>query len=149
MPKTPPMPRDGTVVRLRLKDRTIVAGSFLEHVGHWMCLTPAGPTMLPENSPEIAAWAPMGYGAWSPYWDDLTDELDAPVDEVRKETWWLWQKRDHPPRFAWESEEAANTEAQRLARRYPGNSFIVMHSVRQFRVELPPEPAAPAAAEVV
>lgn len=71
--------------------------------------------------------------------DDMSAICDSP-HPAPKNVWFIWQKRGHPPRFAWTTEEAAITEAQRLAKRHPGVSFLVMHVTHKLRVELP-EPA--------
>jgi hypothetical protein len=141
-----PIPKDGTLVRLKLKELDLAAGWFVPAELRWVIVSNAGGILsLPESNEAeaILSWAPMGYGQWSPYWDDLTEVLEAPVLELAKETWWIWQKKGHPPRFAWETEAKAIAEAQRLARRYPNTSFIVMHSVRKFRTEVPETQEAP------
>lgn len=65
---------------------------------------------------------------------------DAPI--LPKDVWFVWTKNGNRPRFAHPSEAAALREAQRLAKRYPGNSFLVMHAVHKVRVEPAAEIAA-------
>jgi hypothetical protein len=158
-----PPPKDGTLIRIRLADGTIAAACWCEnhydeeiHPFHhgidgpefdtagWVTFGLFGPpgacagqSWIGHYAEEkIASWAPFARGAWTPWWDDLQDDL-ADVAEEPRDRWWIWQKNGHPPRFAWPTEEQANAEAQRLARRNPGQAFIVMHSTRKFRVEVP------------
>lgn len=80
--------------------------------------------------------------------DGMAILCTGPVLEIAKDVWFIWQKDGHPPRFVHPTEERANREAQRLARRWPGTSFIVMHAVRKFRVEKPAEVDYRAHAEI-
>lgn len=71
----------------------------------------------------------------------LCEEPEA----IEREVWFIWNKYGHPPHFAHPTEELANAEAQRLAAKHPGKSFLVMRSMRKFRVE----PAVADSAEAV
>lgn len=136
-----PMPRDGSMFRVKLLTGELAVVHFLESTSCWICFRPGGLSFISEVQlgTVVKSWAPMGYGGWSPYWDGLTELLDADpgVEEIANERWFIWQKMGHSPRFAWGTEREANDEAKRLAALFPGNSFIVMHSQWKFRVEAP------------
>ena len=48
--------------------------------------------------------------------------------------WWVWTKSGAQPRVFHESEDAAITEAQRLAVKNPGKKYIVLHAYAKFSV---------------
>lgn len=65
--------------------------------------------------------------------------MSAPLTEEAADFWFIWTKTGHAPRFAHNTEEAARTEIERLARKCPGKKFILLHATAKF--------VAPAAVE--
>jgi len=137
-------PKDGQLLRVKLQHGQVGAAFFSAIARHWVVtLGSTEPIdthqMFILEADEgfwITSWAPLTRGSWSPYWDDLSEHVDqAPVGEIAVERWWIWNKHGHPPKFAWAEEARANEEARRLAVKHPGVSFIVMRSMRKFRVD--------------
>lgn len=56
-------------------------------------------------------------------------------------SWCVWTKYGRRPRCFHSNQEAAEAEAQRLARKAPGTKFIVMQVVSKFGAEVAAEPA--------
>lgn len=56
--------------------------------------------------------------------------------------WFIWSKHGRRPARAHDSEAAALAEAERLARKVPGQKFHVMRSVTKVFVPAPAEPSA-------
>lgn len=55
--------------------------------------------------------------------------------------WFVWTKTGRVPRYAHDTLEAAETEAERLARQHPGKKFIVLQAVKKFSVAVQAEQA--------
>jgi len=51
--------------------------------------------------------------------------------------WMIWNPGNMQPRVQHESLESAKLEAERLARKHPGEDYIVLESVGKARCELP------------
>lgn len=58
------------------------------------------------------------------------------VDVIRenKDFWWVWTKAGKKPNFFHPTQKRAENEAQRLARKYPGQKFIVLHAYAKYHV---------------
>lgn len=61
--------------------------------------------------------------------------------------WFVWTKKGRAPRFAHETRESAEREAERLARLHPGQKFHLMQSVGKAFAHTPIAPEMEAAAE--
>ena len=53
---------------------------------------------------------------------------------LAKPFWFVWCPTARPPQYRHETEQSAKTEAQRLARTYPGSRFVVLESVCAYEV---------------
>lgn len=71
----------------------------------------------------------------------ITEELfsvkivQKQVIQTDKKFWWVWTKTGTTPRTFHKSALAAETEAKRLANRWPGKRFIVLHGYTSFKME--------------
>lgn len=54
----------------------------------------------------------------------------------RKKMFWLvWNPQGHEPQARHDSEQSAEREAERLAKKHPGQRFIVLRPVREVVVD--------------
>jgi hypothetical protein len=52
-----------------------------------------------------------------------------PVDIIQKSFWLVWNPQGSNPRYQHETEQSAISEAERLAKVNPGETFVVLESV--------------------
>lgn len=66
----------------------------------------------------------------------MASETDIPrVTAWENDTWCVWTKSGHRPRFFHQSRAKAEREALRLAAANPGKNFHVLHMVAKFGIE--------------
>jgi hypothetical protein len=53
---------------------------------------------------------------------------------MSKQFWMVWNPDDYPPRVCHDTEAAAETEAERLARTNPGVKFYLLEATQMFEV---------------
>jgi hypothetical protein len=53
----------------------------------------------------------------------------------QRQFWMIWNPEGNMPRFCHDTEAAAETEAERLARLNPGQSFYILEAVQRYRVD--------------
>lgn len=70
----------------------------------------------------------------------VVQEADARKPDPPGTFWMIWNPRGKAPSVMHESEDQADTEAQRLARVSPGDTFVVLKASHAFRLAAPPPP---------
>lgn len=66
--------------------------------------------------------------------------MHKPIADPPGTFWMIWNPRGKAPAVMHESEDQADTEAQRLARVSPGDTFVVLKASHAFRLAAPPPP---------